>query len=133
MSETAAARTTGWRVCLAALGVLVVAGLCGLIAATGSANGSMTGSTEMAAASAAADPGTPAMTCDGACAMGSPQTCSVVALTGVSLLVLLLASRRRTYLGRGPRRSPSGPVRSGAGPPRPWLTLSPLDLCVIRV
>lgn len=79
----------------------------------------------------------PAMTsmCAYACVDGSASVvCAGAAgLVVTSALVLLLASRRDTYLGLLARLRRAGLARRRLRARTPWLVLSPVSLCVFRV
>lgn len=71
--------------------------------------------------------------CETVCVTGVSEACMVaVGLAVMTLLALLLASHRDTYLGllarTGPRSVPLQGRRHKA-----WTVLSPISLCVLRV
>jgi len=71
--------------------------------------------------------------CDSACVMGASQMRAVAAgLAVTSLLALLLASRRDTFMGVLERTRPRARPRRRR-PQTPWTVLSPISLCVLRV
>ena len=71
--------------------------------------------------------------CDSACVMGASQMYAVAAgLAVTSLLALLLASRRDTFMGVLERTRPRARPRRRR-PQTPWTVLSPISLCVLRV
>jgi len=72
--------------------------------------------------------------CGGTCTDEVGMLCGgVVALTSLTLLALLLGSRRDTYLGLLPRPHRLAFVRPGSTEPSPWIPLSPVALCVLRI
>ncbi|WP_148076982.1 hypothetical protein [Nocardioides aurantiacus] len=111
---------------------------------TGPATGFSTGSSAAASPVAAGTGGapsaaeaTPQMTsmCDDMCAgITATVVCTAAAgffLTG--LAALLMASPRNTLIGLLARTPRPGPRRRRGRPRTPWLTPSPVSLCVFRV
>lgn len=71
--------------------------------------------------------------CDSACITELSKACMVaVALTVLSLLALLLASRRDTFVQVLARHRPSAQARRRRRQ-TPWTVPSPISLCVLRV
>ena len=72
--------------------------------------------------------------CDSVCVSEVTDLCSLAAgLSVMTLMALLLATRRDTFLGllARVRTPPSGPRRRSEPPP--WTVLSLSSLCVLRV
>ena len=88
------------------------------------------------ATSAVAAEAGPAMAsmCESACVTEVTDMCSLAAgLIVITLLALLLATRRDTFLGLLARvRTPTSTLRHRGLPP-PWTVLSLSSLCVLRV
>ncbi|MDQ3104725.1 MAG: hypothetical protein M3Q87_05820 [Actinomycetota bacterium] len=75
-----------------------------------------------------------ASTCDDACVTAVSDMCSFAAGLAVStLLALLLAFRRDTFMGTLARNRPSALARRPRRKRTPWTVLSPFSLCVLRV
>ncbi len=71
--------------------------------------------------------------CDSACVTDLNEMCTVVAgLTVTTLLALLLASRRDTFMGLFARTRPCARPRRRRRQ-TPWTVLSPVSSCVLRV
>ena len=71
--------------------------------------------------------------CDSACVTDVSQVCTIAGgLTVTTLLALLLASRRDTFLGLLARTRPRALLRRRRRH-TPWTVLSPISLCVLRV
>jgi len=71
--------------------------------------------------------------CDSACVTDVSEMCTVaVGLTVTTLLALLLASRRDTFMGLLARTRPGARSRR-LRRQTPWTVLSPISLCVLRV
>ncbi len=69
--------------------------------------------------------------CDSACVTDVTEMCTVAGgLTVTTLLALLLASRRDTFMGLLARTRPCALPRRRQ---TPWTVLSPISLCVLRV
>jgi len=70
---------------------------------------------------------------DNACVTDASEMCTVAGgLTVTTLLALLLASRRATFLGLLARTRPCALPRRRRRQ-TPWTVLSPISLCVLRV
>ncbi len=76
----------------------------------------------------------PAMsgTCGTVCVTDVSQLCTIAGLTLTTLLALLLATRRDTFLGLLARRRSRGP-RCRRRHQTPWTVLSPISLGLLRV
>ncbi len=87
------------------------------------------------APSAAATPSPTTSLCETPCAGGTTGVlCGVaVALVVTSVLLLLLTSRRDTFLGLLARVRRAGLVRRRRRQRTPWLVRSPVSLGVLRV
>lgn len=71
--------------------------------------------------------------CDSACVTDVSQMCTIAGgLTVTTLLALLLASRRDTFLGLLARTRPRA-LRRRRRRQTPWTVLTPVCLCVLRV
>jgi len=69
--------------------------------------------------------------CNSACVTDVIEMCTVAgALTLITMLALLAASRRDTFMGLPARAHPCALRRRRQ---RPWTVLSPIFLCVLRV
>lgn len=109
------------------------------VAAVGALTSSLTGSVVSEVVPEAASPvasvTAPTMSpmCDSPCVTGTSQTCRVASgLTVTTLLALLVASRRDTFVGLLPRTRPRALPRRRRFQ-TPWTVLSPIFLCVLRV
>ena len=72
--------------------------------------------------------------CDSACVTEVTAMCTLAAgLTVTTLMALLLASRRDTFLGLLPRVETSAGVRRQRRERPAWMALSLSSLCVLRV
>lgn len=71
--------------------------------------------------------------CGSVCVTGVSEVCTVAAgLTVTTLLALLLAARRETFLGLLARARPRALPRRRQRK-TPWTVLSPISLCVLRL
>jgi len=71
--------------------------------------------------------------CDSACVTDVSEMCTVAAgVAVVTLLALLLAYRRDTFMGVPARTRPCALLRRRRRQ-TPWTVLSPISLCVLRV
>lgn len=71
--------------------------------------------------------------CDTVCARNVNEVCAVAGgLTVTMLLVLLMSSRRDTFLGLK-ARARTFALRRQQRRPTPWALRSPIELCVLRV
>jgi len=71
--------------------------------------------------------------CDSACVTDVIEMCTVAgALTLITMLALLVASRRDTFIGLLARARPRALPRRRRRQ-SPWTVLSPISLCVLRV
>lgn len=118
-----------------ALGLALMCGLFGVSpAAAGMAGPGTTGSS-VVAGSVAVTPVAMDMPCDDVCVSEVATAC--VAPTGLALVTvlgLLVAGRRDTYLGLVARAGPRGVLARRRALAPPWTVKSSvLDLCVIRV
>lgn len=72
--------------------------------------------------------------CDDPCVTGVSEMCSLAAgLTVTTLLGLLSAFRRDTFMGTLARSRPSALERRPRRERTPWTALSPFSLCVLRI
>ncbi len=70
--------------------------------------------------------------CDSACVINASAVCTIAGgLMVTSVLALLLASRRGTFLGLLARTRPRA-LRRRRRRHTPWTVLSPMSLCVLR-
>jgi len=71
--------------------------------------------------------------CDSACVTNVSEMCTIAGgLTVTTLLALLLATRRDTFVGLLARKRPCALPRRQRRQ-TPWIVLSPISLCVFRV
>ena len=87
-----------------------------------------------AAVAVAADAGSAmAGMCDSACVSEVTEMCSVAGLIVMTLMALLLATRRDTFLGLLARIRTSTRAVRLRREPTPWTVLSLSSLCVLRL
>ncbi len=132
-----------WRSALGAAIALAVGLACTILSAA-AAVAPMAGMSENAASfttvavtvveeAASASPAMAPM-CGNACVSGTTSVvCTGAGLVVTSVLVLLIAARRNTYLGLLARVRRPGPGRRRLRERTPWVVLSPVSLCVFRV